>query len=83
MYLVVVVGFKISAGRKTTQREKLGSSGGGSPQNCRWGCDVRVFKSRRYFRPKHGIFHTFIRSRGSLENHTRFQTIMVIIISVF
>ena len=26
---------------------------------------------------------TFIRSRGSLENHTRFQTIMVKIISVF
>ena len=27
--------------------------------------------------------HTFIRSRSSLKNHTRFQTIMVKIISVF
>ena len=40
-------------------------------------CDARFFKSLLYFRPKHAIFHTFIRSRASLENHTRFQTIMV------
>ena len=29
------------------------------------------------------LYFIFIRSRGSLENHTRFQTIMVKIISVF
>ena len=36
-----------------------------------------VFKLWRYFRPKHAIFHTFIRSCDSLENFPRFQTIMV------
>ena len=29
------------------------------------------------------FFHTLIRSRGFLENHTRFQTTMVKVISVF
>ena len=56
---------------------------GGSLRNCRWGCDVPFFKSSRYFRLKHVIFHTFIRSRGSLKNHTWFQTVMVKVISVF
>ena len=37
------------------------------------GCTARFFKSWPYFRPKHAIFHTFIRSRGSLENHTRWM----------
>ena len=34
------------------------------------GCAARFFKSRPYFRPRHAIFFTFIRSRGSLENYT-------------
>ena len=50
---------------------------GGPPRNSRWGCAALIFKPWPYFRPKHSIFHTFIRSRRFLENHTRFQTIMV------
>ena len=53
--------------------------GGSTPGNSRWFCAARFFKSGPYFRPKHAIFHTFTRSRGSLEIHTRFQTIMVYI----
>ena len=54
-----------------------GEGGGSTPRNSRWGCATRFFKTRPYFRPKHAIFRTFIRSRGSLEKNTRFQTIMV------
>ena len=60
--------------------------GGGTPGNSLWACAAQLSKSWPYFRPKILLFrsnsfgietiNTFIRSRSSLENHTRFQTRM-------
>ena len=47
----------------------LGIVGGGVPPV--------TFRFPSYFRPKHAIFDTFIRFRGSLGSHFQFQTIMV------
>ena len=73
----------IKTGRLCTRRGEgrtvLGIVGGGGGG----GVTFPFFKWWRYSWRKHAIFRTFIRSRGSLENPTRFQTIMVKILSAF